>query len=64
MEVKKIKKLVLKKEVIASLSDHDQNNVRGGTMSTLCVTPVTGLTIIGSCNGGGGGATLADGCYA
>ena len=56
MEPKKIKKLVLKKETISSLSNHDQNNVRGGTLfpSVLCTVALSiALSCHGTCDYGG-----------
>jgi hypothetical protein len=47
MEPRKLKKLVLKKETIASLSNHAQNSIRGGESVLDCLFSAFAWTLCG-----------------
>lgn len=62
--MKKLKKLTLKKEVIANLSEDAMGNIKGGASAVICIfeTSICGFTggtygYGGTHTGGGGGAS-------
>ena len=62
MEPKKIKKLIVKRETITSLSNHEQSRLRGAGSAGPCTQLPTCMNdAVTVCVGGGVG--YSDGCY-
>jgi natural product precursor len=55
--MKKLKKIVLKKEIVTSLSSHEQSHIKGGDTGLGCAL----WSVLLSCFCGGGGKKEDDG---